>query len=222
MDAIEQRVLGALLEKEQTTPDYYPLTVKALLAACNQKSNRSPVMALQQGEVEDALERLRKDVLVWRSSGARAVRWEHRVDQRWQLDSARKAVMTLLLVRGPQTPGELRSRSERMHGFASTREVEETLSGLAAGSEPLVIELEREPGQRENRWRHLLDRETEDDVAEGRVGRSPASEAASVPGMVSSSSGGRDVEARVEALEERVRELERLVERLEQLRRQLE
>lgn len=152
----EIRVLGALLEKEQATPDAYPLTVSSLVSACNQKTNREPVTDLSEGEVWDALESLRQVVLVWRVEGARAERFEQRVDRRWHLKPARKAVMTLLLLRGPQTPGELRSRSGRLHDFESVDEVEATLQDLASGEEPLVVELPRQPGQREARWGHTV------------------------------------------------------------------
>jgi len=155
LDAVEVRVLGALLEKEQTTPEYYPLTLNALVAACNQKSNREPVMELTEGDVMAALERLRADVLVWTSSGARVERWEHRLDRRLELDGAAKALLTVLFLRGAQTPGELRGRSERMHPFAATGEVETVLRELAGRSEPLVAELARQPGQKEARWTHL-------------------------------------------------------------------
>lgn len=155
LDAVEIRVLGALLEKQQTTPDSYPLTTNQVIAACNQKTGREPVTDYDETAVTEALDRLRADVLVWRSQAARAERWEHRLDRRWELDPARKAIMTLLLLRGPQTPGELRTRSERMHAFATVEEVEETLSDLAAGLDPLICELPRRPGQRESRWMHL-------------------------------------------------------------------
>ncbi len=156
LDAVEVRVLGALLEKEQTTPELYPLTVNALLTACNQKTNREPVLQLSEAAVWEALERLRQEVLVWRSEGARAERWKQSVSRRWGLDAAGKALMTLVLLRGPQTAGELRSRSERLHAFASLEEVEETLRRLAAMEEPLVAELPRRAGQKETRWAHLV------------------------------------------------------------------
>ena len=156
LDAVEVRVLGALLEKEQTTPELYPLTVNALLAACNQKTNREPVLQLSEAAVWEALERLRQEVLVWRSEGARAERWKQSVSRRWGLDAAGKALVTLLLLRGPQTAGELRSRSDRLHAFASLEEVEETLRRLAATEEPLVAELPRRAGQKETRWTHLV------------------------------------------------------------------
>lgn len=161
----EIRVLGALLEKEQATPDAYPLTVSSLVSACNQKTNREPVTDLSEGEVWEALESLRQDVLVWRVESARAERFEHRLDRRWHLTPARKAVMTLLLLRGPQTPGELRSRSGRLHGFESVDEVEATLEDLASGDEPLAVELPRRPGQRETRWVHTVGTEPAETTA---------------------------------------------------------
>lgn len=152
LDAIEIRVLGALMEKEQTTPDYYPMTINAVIAACNQKTGRDPITALSETEVVEALDRLATDVLAWRSEGARSERWEHRLDRRWQLDGASKAIMTLLLLRGAQTAGELRARSERMHHFASVDEVDAVLRRLAGGDDALVRQLARQPGKREVRW----------------------------------------------------------------------
>ena len=143
LDPVEIRVLGALLEKQQATPEYYPLTLHALVAACNQKTNRDPVTDLHEAAVLAALERLREHVLVWKTGGARAEKWEQNVDRRWGLDAAGKAVMTLLLLRGEQTPGELRGRSDRLHAFATPGEVEDALRTLAAGPEPLVAERAR-------------------------------------------------------------------------------
>ncbi|MBZ0089467.1 MAG: YceH family protein, partial [Thermoanaerobaculia bacterium] len=152
LDAVECRVLGALLEKEQATPEYYPMTIHALVAACNQKSNREPVLELSEEEVEAALRRLFEDVMVWRSEGARALKWSHNLDRRWGLTAPTKAVMTLLLLRGAQTAGELRGRGDRLHAFATVAEVEAALGDLAAGDpalgeQPLVAELPRAPGQ---------------------------------------------------------------------------
>ena len=110
---------------------------------------------LDEAAVLAALERLREHVLVWKTGGARAEKWEQNVDRRWGLDPAGKAVMTLLLLRGEQTPGELRGRSDRLHAFATPGAVEETLGALAAGPEPLVAERARRPGQKESRWMHL-------------------------------------------------------------------
>ncbi len=168
LDPVEIRVLGSLLEKQQATPEYYPLTVNALLAACNQKSNREPVMSLTEGDVRAALNRLRDDVLVWSSSGARVERWEHNLDRRLELDAGSRAVLTVLMLRGPQTTGELRSRTERLHPFDTPREVEEVLRRLAAGPEALVAELGRRPGQKESRWAHLLAGTLHEPVAEER------------------------------------------------------
>jgi uncharacterized protein YceH (UPF0502 family) len=156
LDATEVRVLGALLEKEQATPDYYPMTINALIAACNQKSNRDPVSELTETEVVEALDRLRKDVLAWRSEGARVERWSQSISRRLELDSRSKAILTLLMLRGPQTPGQLRSRSGRLYAFGDLTEVETTLREMAAGDTPLVVELERRPGTKESRWAHLL------------------------------------------------------------------
>ncbi|HEV7517048.1 MAG TPA: DUF480 domain-containing protein [Thermoanaerobaculia bacterium] len=157
LDPVEIRIVGALLEKEQTTPEIYPLTMSALLAACNQKTNRDPVMQLTETEVDAALETLRQDVLVWRTEGARSEKWQQSVTRRWGLDTAgKKALLTLLLLRGAQTVGELHTRSERLHAFASLAEVEETLRKMAAIDEPLVVELPRRTGQKENRWVHLV------------------------------------------------------------------
>lgn len=213
IDPIEQRVLGALMEKERTTPEVYPLTVSALIAACNQKTNRHPVTELTEGQVVEALERLRKDVLVWRSEGARVERWEHRLGSRWRLDDSGEALITLLLLRGPQTPGELRSRSDRLRAFASVAEVEETLQRLASGPDPLVRELARVPGQRETRWAHVMG--TDDEVAAvpspeatpDRAVSKPAVGAAAAPRLAREPT----LEDRVAALEERLAALEKLL-----------
>ena len=161
LDADEARVLGVLLEKEQTTPDAYPLTINAVIAGCNQKSNRDPVVLLTETEVVEALDRLRADVLAWRTTGPRAEKWEHSLTRRWHLIPKRKAVLTLLLLRGPQTPGELKGRSERMTSFEDVGDVERVLAEMAAGPEGLVHELPRVPGQRGRRWIHLLSAEQE-------------------------------------------------------------
>src|SRR5712692_11920997 len=117
LDATEIRVLGSLMEKQLSTPEYYPLTLNALVAACNQKSNREPVMELSESDVQDALDRLQSEKLVWKVVGGRAVRWDHNLDANLQLDRPAKAILTLLFLRGAQTPGELRGRSDRLSGF---------------------------------------------------------------------------------------------------------
>jgi len=202
LDSVEARVLGALLEKEQATPEYYPLTLNALVAACNQKSNRDPVMELDSSDVLDALNRLHEDVLVWQKSGGRADRWRHGLDRRWELDGPTKAIMTLLLLRGAQTPGELRGRSERLHRFSTTAEVEDALQRLAGKPEPLVIQLPRRPGQKESRWTHL---------AAGPPEEEPLRAASLPPTETPVRSRLLD---RIEELENRVTQIERELGRL--------
>src|SRR5258706_60734 len=152
LDPIEIRVLGCLMEKQLATPEYYPLTLNALIAACNQKSNREPVMELGESEVQRALDRLQDEKLVWKVLGGRATRYDHNLDATWQLDRAAKAVMALLFLRGPQTAGELRSRSDRMHDFGAIEDIEATLQRLA----PMTEEIPRRPGQKEARWMQML------------------------------------------------------------------
>jgi uncharacterized protein YceH (UPF0502 family) len=154
LDPNEIRVLGSLMEKQLSTPEYYPLTLNALVAAANQKSNREPVMELSENDVQRALDRLQDEKLAWRVLGGRAVRFDHNLDKVWHLKAGEKAIMTLLFLRGPQTPGELRGRSDRLHRFESVAQVEDTLRDMAAHSEPLVRELQRRPGQKETRWGH--------------------------------------------------------------------
>jgi uncharacterized protein len=206
LDSVEIRVLGVLLEKEQTTPEACPLTVNSILAGANQKTNRDPVMDVTEEQVVDALDRLRQDVLAWRTEGARSEKWQQSVVRRWGLDRAGKALMTLLLLRGPQTPGELRTRSERMHPFASVQEVEEALQRMAGIDEPLVRELPRRPGQKETRWIHLV----------GEIAEAPEpmpAILAAAPERPSASG----LSARVERLEELVAGLAKDVEELKQL-----
>lgn len=156
LDPVEIRILGSLMEKQLATPEYYPLTLNALVAACNQKSNREPVMELGESEVERALDRLQDEKLVWRVMGGRAVRFDHNLDNVWHLNRREKALLTLLFLRGPQTSGELRGRSDRLQSFQTVAEAEETLRDMATHSEPLVRELPRRPGQKEERWAHLV------------------------------------------------------------------
>jgi hypothetical protein len=223
IDPIEQRVLGALMEKERTTPEAYPLTVNAVIAACNQKTNRDPVTELGEEQVVDALERLRKDALAWRTQGARTERWEHRLGSRWRLDDAGEALITLLLLRGPQTPGELRARAERLRAFGSVVEVEEVLQRLAGGEDPLVRELPRVPGQRECRWAHIMgteppvsDRPVTAPSVAGRVPpAAPAPAGSPSPGVPATVSTTAAQTPRAPSLEDRIAELEERVARLE-------
>ena len=156
LDPIEIRVLGCLMEKQLATPEYYPLTLNALIAACNQKSNREPVMEVGESEVQRALDRLQDEKLVWKVLGGRATRWDHNLDAAWHLDRPAKAVIALLFLRGPQTAGELRGRSDRLHSFEAIDDVEATLQRLGHGDDAIVRELPRRPGQKEARWTHIL------------------------------------------------------------------
>jgi len=157
------RVLGCLLEKQVTTPEQYPLSLNGVVVACNQKSNREPVMELSESAVQDELDQLVKRHLVTASSasGQRVVKYEQRFCNSafgtLKLNSAEVAVLTLLLLRGPQTPGELRTRSGRLHEFSDVSETEQTLEGLMQRDDSArVIRLAREPGKRESRFMHLL------------------------------------------------------------------
>jgi uncharacterized protein len=155
---VQARIVGCLIEKEMATPDNYPLTMNGLLAACNQTSNRNPVTRLEEPTVSNALENLRAAniVRIVYSRSNRADKFRHVLDEMLALEPADMALLSVLLLRGPQTASELRSRTERLHTFEDVDEVLETLRRLAGRSEPLVARLERQPGHRENRWAHLL------------------------------------------------------------------
>ena len=155
----EVRVLGSLIEKQITTPEYYPLTLHSLTAACNQKNNRNPVMSLTEQEVERALDSLRERNLayVFHGSTSRVPKFKHVAPEIFQLNPAELAVMCVLMLSGAQTVGEIRTRGSRLHEFSSLEEVDETLRGLSAReSEPLVVKLPRQPGQKDARYVHLL------------------------------------------------------------------
>ena len=158
------RVLGSLIEKERATPDNYPLTMNGLLAACNQTTSRYPVVTLNEPTVESALMNLRAEGLlrVVHSRSNRADRYRHVLDEALELDEAELAVLGVLMLRGPQTAAELRTRTDRLHAFGDQDEVERVLDALARRPEPLVIRLERAPGQKEARWAHLLGGEVVD------------------------------------------------------------
>ena len=156
LDPAEVRVLGALLEKEIATPEYYPLSLNALVNACNQKSNREPVVAYDDDTVEDALERLRLKGLASRITGrdSRVPKHEQRFTEKFNLGRREAAILCVLMLRGPQTPGELRGRSERLHTFDDLDEVESTLARLTEMD--YVKKLPRQTGFKEQRWAHLL------------------------------------------------------------------
>ena len=154
----EARVLGSLVEKDITTPDYYPLTLNALVNACNQKSNRDPVMNLNDELVRQALYSLNQKGLAGTASTAdsHVPKYEHRMQEAFNFTRPETAVMCVLVLRGPQTPGELRGRTERMHRFEDLTDVQSTLQKLMTREEPLVKVLPRQPGTKEARYAHLL------------------------------------------------------------------
>ena len=156
---IETRVLGALVEKQVTTPEYYPLTLNALTLACNQKNNRHPVTSYGENEVAQAVESLREKNLayVFYGSTSRVPKYKHVMPEVLHLNAAETALMCVLMLRGPQTPGELRGNAARLYEFAGLDEVEQTLAGLISHDpDPLVARLARQPGQKEVRFAHLL------------------------------------------------------------------
>jgi uncharacterized protein YceH (UPF0502 family) len=158
LNEVQARVLGALLEKEITTPEYYPLSLNALVNACNQKSNRDPVMNLEEDSVRAALRALDANSLARSVSAAdsRVTKYEHRLQEAFNFDRREAAIFCELLLRGPQTPGELRSRAERMHHFDDLSEVQSALQRLMSRQPPLVKVLARQPGTKESRYVHLL------------------------------------------------------------------
>ena len=158
LSEIETRVLGSLVEKELTTPDYYPLSLNALVNACNQKSNRDPAMSLNEDAVRQALRSLEKDGLAGPADGMdnRVTKFEHRFQEAFNFDRREIAILCELLIRGPQTPGELRSRAERMYRFEDLGQVQSTLQRLAQREPPVVKVLPRQPGTKEARYAHLL------------------------------------------------------------------
>jgi uncharacterized protein YceH (UPF0502 family) len=157
LDEIEVRVLGCLVEKDLATPEYYPLTLNALTNACNQKSNREPVLQLEDTDVVRALDSLRLKQMAHQSAeGVRAAKYCHNLEGVLNLGPEELALLAELLLRGPQTVGELRNRAARMHAVGELQDVEELLYGLLERDEPLVTRLPRQPGRKENRFAHLL------------------------------------------------------------------
>ena len=160
LTAVEARVLATLMEKARTVPDSYPLTLNSLVTGCNQKSSRDPVMEVSEGEAQEALDSLRLKTLSVQISSARSTRWEHNFPRGIGVPDQSAVLLALLMLRGPQTAGELRINSERWHRFADISSVEAFLDELRERSEekggPLVVQLPRAPGAREQRWAHLL------------------------------------------------------------------
>src|SRR5512139_44652 len=157
LSLLETRVLGVLCEKQHTVPDTYPLSLNALMAGCNQKTSRHPIIEASEAEVQAALDSLKGPALVIESSGGRVPRYAHNMEKALHLPSQAVALLTVLMLRGPQTAGELRINSERLHKFADISAVEAFLLELAERPDgAMVVELPRQPGSRENRWAHLL------------------------------------------------------------------
>lgn len=210
---VQARVVGCLIEKEMATPDNYPLTLNGLLAACNQTSNRNPVTRFDEATVSNALENLRaiNVVRIVYSRSNRADKFRHVLDEMLALDPADLALLSVLMLRGPQTASELRTRTERLHAFEDVDEVSETLQRMAGRNTPLVARLERQPGQKENRWAHLLGTDlgevlaSDDDGGFGQGAHDPAPSRAD----------------RLAALEEAVADLRADLERLQAAHRDL-
>lgn len=175
LNAVEARVLGSLIEKDITTPDYYPLSLNALVNACNQKNNREPVMNLDEAAVRQALTTLQEKRLAGPTSSAdsRVTKYEHRSQEVFNFTRAETAVFCVLLLRGPQTPGELRGRGERMHRFEHLDEVQATLQRLMQREPPLVTMLARQPGTKESRYAHLLCGDVADAVSAPTLSSAP-------------------------------------------------
>lgn len=207
---LETRVLGSLIEKDITTPDYYPLSLNALVNACNQKNNREPVMTLDESAVRDALASLQEKRLAGPASGAdsRVTKFEHRLQEVFNFDRREIAVVCVLLLRGPQTPGELRSRTERMYHFEALEDVVSTLDRLAQREPSLARVLPRQPGTKESRYTHLFSGEPPASAEDVYVARAPSRATA----------GANSSSERVAALEE---EVARLRQELSEVQQQL-
>lgn len=196
LTAVQVRVLGSLMEKAATTPDAYPLSTNALVNACNQKTSREPVTSLSEREVSEAMLELRAEGLARTNHGGRADKHRHVVGEALGLDDGEIAVLAVMMLRGPQSPGELRTRTERAHPFGDLDAVGDVLDGLAERDVPLVRDLGRGPGQSQNRWAHLLG---DDD---------PEALPAVAPTAAPAAAGTPDLVARVAALEERLAAIE--------------
>ncbi|HSS96689.1 MAG TPA: YceH family protein [Terriglobales bacterium] len=183
LNPVEVRVLGSLVEKDITTPDYYPLSLNALVNACNQKNNREPVTNLTEEEVREALSSLQEKRFAGPASGAdsRVTKYEHRLQEVFNFTRGEIAVMCVMLLRGPQTPGELRGRTERMYHFETLDDVQSNLQRLMQRDPALVKMLARQPGTKENRYAHLLAGDIQDEIVETRVetGLAPSGSTAS-------------------------------------------
>ena len=205
LSATEARVLGTLMEKARTVPDSYPLTLNSLLLGCNQKTTREPVMNITDAQAQEALDELKRLSLVHENTGGRSVRWEHNFQRGVGVPEQSAVLLGLLMLRGPQTAGELRINAERWYRFADISSVEAFLDELQERSDekggPLVVQLPRAPGAREQRWAHLLCGPVD---ASALLGNAPSSASAGSPAL----------QARVESLEAQVAALQATVQRL--------
>ncbi len=201
---IEARVLGSLIEKDITTPDYYPLSLNALVNACNQKNNREPVMNLDENSVRDALSSLQEKRLAGPASGAdsRVTKYEHRLQEVFNFDRREIAIICVLLLRGAQTPGELRGRTDRMYHFDALEDVISTLDRLAHREPPLAAVLPRQPGTKESRYMHLFSGDALEQVAPARM------EAAAPSGTDSTGSRIANLEEEVSRLRTELTEVQ--------------
>jgi len=218
LSAVEVRVVGSLIEKQVTTPEYYPLTLNALVNACNQISNRDPVVAYDDKTVARALESLRDKKLarVVSTADGRVPKYRHVLDEAFELKAAETAVLCVLMLRGPQTVGEIRGRAERLYAFSALSFVETTLEDLAnRAGQPLVAKLPRQTGQKESRYAHLLSGEAE---VEERAAAPPRAEAATLEVRAENERIAK-LESEVVALRE---ELTRLKGQFEEFRKQFE
>lgn len=204
LTAIQVRLLGCLIEKQATHPETYPLTLNALVLACNQKTSRDPVMNLTQGEVGQGLRALENQGLTRLVMGSRADRWEHRLDKHLELVPAQLILTGLLLLRGPQTVSELLTRSQRMHDFEDSEQVGHQLERLIGRG--LAILLPRQPGQREDRYMHRLGEA--EDLNALLAARQHAPERSAAAATAADTSRLDELEARIAALEERLARLE--------------
>jgi hypothetical protein len=195
---VEARALGVLVEKQATVPDTYPLSLNALVAGCNQKTAREPVMSLGEGEVLEAIDGLKQLTLVFETSGSRVVKFEHNAARALGVPGQAVALLALLMLRGPQTAAELRLNCERLHRFADISSVEAFLDELAAKEPPRVVKLARAAGERESRWAHLLC---------GAVDRAAPAEPLPLGEAPSASPALAALEARVARLEAQVAQL---------------
>jgi uncharacterized protein len=209
LSPVEARVLGSLIEKETTTPEYYPLSLNALVTACNQKNNREPVLQLTEDEVRPALHRLQDQGLAAAVHDSRVTKYEHHFQEAFNLTRGETAILCVLLLRGPQTPGELRSRAERMHRFEEIGDVLSALEKLAQHDPALVMALPRLPGSREIRYAHLLSGQPDLSAL-----ASPPAEAAASSHSSADADRLAQLESDVAALREEVAEMRRQVAEL--------